>query len=262
MKKYIKDKLRNKLLVESITNIDCPFLLGNENDEYDLYETLIMSFNKTKLDEGLIKSYPLKFVSQRLGDYGVVKLIQNNIYLQLNFEYFINIHKLISYINSLGYFVSQYKVLPKDKPITPSNYIDYKNINDLDIKDIEQLWIVIEAKFDSIKENETDFIYHLTEKKYLEKIKSKGLIPKSKSKKAYHPDRLYVVDDIYKLKDLLTHFTMGGNDVNNYCILKIDYNKANNPKLYNDPNYIDMGYYIIDNVSPNSIVSIINVNQI
>lgn len=262
MKNYIKDKLRNRLLIESLTNIDCPFLLGNEDDEYSLYETLILSFNKSKLDEGLIKSYPLNFVVQRLGDYGIVKLIQNHIYLQLNYEYLDNIAKFISYINSLGYFVSQYKILPKGKEVNVSNYIDYKKLEDLDIKNIEQLWVVIEAKFDGIEENKTEFIYHLTENKYLDKIRSKGLIPKSKAKKAYHPDRLYVVNDIHKLKDLLTHFTMNGTNVDDYCVLKIDYDKCNKPTLYNDPNYIDMGYYIIDNISANSIVSIINVSQI
>lgn len=258
MKKEIKNKLR-KFIIENIEN-DCPFLVGNELNENDWYEGLLLQNNRLRLDEGLIKSYPLNFAIQRFGEYGLVKHIQNGIYLQLKSEYFSKLSEVNSYIESLGYFISQYKVLEIGN--TKREYIDYKKLDDIIniLANVADLWLVIEPKFDSTIDTTTlQFIYHLTERVYLPRIKEKGLIPKSKGKKVFHPDRIYVVTDINKIKPLLGQFKTQDND---FVILKIDYKLSGSPVLYNDPNYLDMGYYIIDNIKPQAINNIIELKDL
>lgn len=265
MKYLIENELNrlktNQLLIEMIEERDHPFVI-NDSDVHNDIESEFQLFNKKRIHEGLIKTYPLNFALQRLSEYGLVNFNKNIIYLQFNLKHLDIIDSLISIIDLFGYFVSQYKVLPKGKEVSSLNYIDYFKPEELKDKDIEQLWLVIEMKFDSLFEGDVKYLYHLTERKNLDKIKKYGMIPKSKSKKSYHPDRIYVVLNINNLKDLLINFTSTKNNINDYCILKIDYNKAGKPKLYNDPNYLDLGYYIIDNIPYNSIEEIINPNKI
>lgn len=265
MKNTIKQLLRgNILLIEAYNNTECPFCIGNEEDSSYWYENTLIKENNRLFKEGLIKTYPLNFTIQSLGKYGIVKVIQNKPYLKIKDKSKSNVEKLINHINTLGYFVSQYKVLFNGKETKPENYIDYKESGDVinNLNNINELWFIIEPKFDDTTNNNIVFLYHLTEKININKIKTNGLIPKSKSKKSYHPDRIYVVDDIKKLKDVLTHFTSEDKNINDFVILKIDYKLAGSPRLHNDPNYLNMGYYLIDNIRPKSIVDVINANEI
>ncbi|MFW6008302.1 MAG: hypothetical protein ACOCP8_03460 [archaeon] len=255
----IKKLLRETLLI----NNEYPFLTGNEKNENYWFEDLFIKENIKLLKEGLIKTYPLNFIIKRLRDYGNPKLIENNLYFNLKIEHLPKLDWVNSYINSFGYFISQYKVKFIGLTKSPNNYIDYKTIDEiLSILDkIEDIWLVIEPKYDTTITGENiKFLYHLTEKKYLERIKKNGLVLKSKSKKAYHPNRIYVVDNIENLKTLALQFTEGGKTLDDFIIIKIDYLKTNKPKIYNDPNYYKFGYYIIDNISPDAIVDIIKIS--
>jgi hypothetical protein len=96
-----------------------------------------------------------------------------------------------------------------------------------------------------------------------------GLIPKSKSKLTYHPDRTYVC--LHKLgckalisnmkmfyKSLLWKNTKNKIDYR-WVIYEID-TKDLDIKLYLDPNYIG-GYYTLDNIPPDKI-KIVEYEQI
>jgi hypothetical protein len=266
MSDKLKDDIR-KIITELIrsTTQDFPFLLGNEKDDFSNYENGLKKTSVKLFKEGLIKTYPFDFVVQRLSKFGVVKLISNKIYLGLNKEFYRSIEGLITYLNTLGYFAATFKILNKNQKITPENYKNYNNVADvLNIIDgIQQIWIEIEAKYDELFNNNPLYFYHLTSKNNLNKIKQQGLIPKSKSKKSYHPDRIYVVDQINSLKQLLVYFTkIDGKKISDYVILKINYELTNKPKIYNDPNFLDLGYYFVDNISPNAIVDIIEANDV
>lgn len=258
MSDKIREEVRKILseLIES-TSSECPFLLGNENDTNDWYESRLKSLNVKLFKEGLIKTYPFDFAVQRLGEYGTVKLISNKIYLGLKKEYFNKIEGLVKYINTLGYFASTFKVLSKDQEVSPDNY---KNFNDAKevlsaVDNAQQVWIEIEAKYDDSTGDAPSFFYHLTSKNALDKIKKQGLVPRSKSKKSYHPDRIYIVDDLKSLSQLLIQFLeIEGKELSDYVVLKIDYNLTSKPKIYNDPNFLSLGYYVVDNIPPEAIV--------
>jgi len=262
----MSDKLREevrKVLAELIesTSQECPFLIGNEEDDIDWYESGLKSLNVKLFKEGLIKTYPFDFAVQRLGKYGSVKLISNKIYLGLKKEYFNKIEGLVKYLNTLGYFAATFKVLGKGQEVSPENYknlSDYKDVLSV-ANEAQQIWIEIEAKYDD-SINDSEFLYHLTLKNNLDKIKKQGLVPKSKSKKSYHPSRIYVVDNIKSLQQLLVQFSeIENKNISDYVILKIGYNLSGNPKLYNDPNFLSLGYYVVDNIPPEAIVEIIEV---
>lgn len=266
----MENKLREEVkrilseLIGSASNSECPFLIGNEGDVDDWYEKGVKNMNLKLFKEGLIKTYPFDFAIQRLGEYGSVKLISNKIYLGLKSKYFDRLSGLIKYFDTLGYFVATFKVLKKGLEINPGNYI---NVSDLESalgasEDAQQIWLEIEAKFDELGDA-PEFLYHLTLNVNLDKIKKQGLVPRSKSKKSYHPDRVYVVDDIKSLRQILVQFSEIENKVvSNYSVLKIDYSLAGKPKLYNDPNFLSFGYYSTENIPPKAIVSIINGENI
>lgn len=266
MSNKIREEVR-KILSELIelTSSECPFLLGNENDTNDWYESGLKSLSVKLFKEGLIKTYPFDFAVQRLGKYGSVKLISNKIYLGLKKEYFNKIDGLVKYLNTLGYFAATFKVLEKNQEVSPDNYKNFNDIKDASsvIDNAQQVWIEIEAKYDDSTEDAPSFFYHLTSKSALDKIKKQGLVPRSKSKKSHHPDRIYIVDDLRSLSQLLIQFSeIEGKDLSDYVVLKIDYNLTSKPKIYNDPNFLSLGYYVVDNIPPTAIVDVIEVADI
>lgn len=267
MNNKIREEIRKVLseLVESTTNSDCPFLIGNEEDKHDWYEHGVKKLTIQLFKEGLIKTYPFDFTLQRLGKYGSVKLISNKIYLGLKKEYFNKIDGLIKYLDTLGYFAATFKILDKDKEISPENYKNFGNVKEVlsAIDNAQHIWIEIEAKYDESSEHNFSFFYHLTTKSVLNKIKKQGLTPKSNSKKSYHPERIYIVDDLKSLRQLLVQFSeIENKDLSDYVVLKIDYDLTNRPKIYNDPNFLNFGYYITDNIPPTAIVEIIEAIDI
>jgi len=251
----MKDIIK-KLLKENTT----PFIIFEEENKY---EKILGICANNQLTEGLISTYPVRFFIQRLENLGFsVKYSNYIIYALAKPDLHENnknkIEELLVYINTCGYYVSNFKVLIKD-----NSYKQYNKLSEIkDFSGINDLWFIIESKFDTeFESDDIDYVYHLTEEDYLNKIKNIGLIPKSKSKKVYHPDRLYVVKNKIFLTDLLKQFKLTNKEKKekeenkeiNYTILKIDYKKAGSPKLYNDPNYLNFGYYILDNIPPSAI---------
>ena len=255
-----KEIEENKLLIETIDKMETPFYIG---DEDDWFEAILARENRRELAEGLIKTYPYDFAISRFNKYGVATSNQDKTQIYLYLKDKTKCKFIGEYANTLGYFVSQYKILFNGKDKSPINYVTYKTLEEFNdkINKINELWLIIEAKFDSNLSNEIDYLYHLTEKSKLNKIKVNGLTPKSNSKKAYHPERIYVVPSLNNMKGIIKGFTEDKN-INDFTVLKIDYNLTNKPKLYNDPNYFTFGYYLIDNIPPDAIIDIIDASEI
>ena len=61
-----------------------------------------------------------------------------------------------------------------------------------------------EAKFDEeVVENTPSILYHITPTQNTNKILSIGLVPKSRSKASYHPDRVYLSKDLKDIEHLV-----------------------------------------------------------
>jgi hypothetical protein len=160
-------------------------------------------------------------------------------------------------VNNLGWFISRVKITVNDRT-TLGNWSD--KILDIAEK-IESINIYFEAKYDyKIDRNKIpEVLYHITPTKYWNKISKIGLIPKSRSKMTYHPERVYLAKNIEDVEKLGPKFYQYTNE-RDWTILKI--NTALIPgeyfQLYQDPNYKPNGYYSMNNIPPIAIEKIKN----
>jgi hypothetical protein len=117
-----------------------------------------------------------------------------------------------------------------------------------------EIQIRFEAKYDEqIVENIPPILYHISPTQNIEKILKIGLVPKSRSKAAYHPDRVYLSKDLKNIEDLGEMFYQK-TGIRDWTILKIktDMIPGDYFKLYKDPNF-SQGYYTLNNIPPQAI---------
>ena len=120
-----------------------------------------------------------------------------------------------------------------------------------EFEDEDPLTFVYEPKFDRPFTKAVDKLYHVTSHDNVDKIKEQGLVPKSRMKKAVHPDRIYLVTNPKYFEeertDLLQHISFP-------IILEIDV-KDLNLNLFYDPN-MNGAVYTTDNIPPQNIKQI------
>jgi len=117
-----------------------------------------------------------------------------------------------------------------------------------------EIQIRFEAKYDEqIVENIPPILYHISPTQNIEKILKIGLVPKSRSKAAYHPDSVYLSKDLKNIEDLGEMFYQK-TGIRDWTILKIktDMIPGDYFKLYKDPNF-SQGYYTLNNIPPQAI---------
>jgi hypothetical protein len=111
--------------------------------------------------------------------------------------------------------------------------------------DEDAIQISIEAKYDTEQQPEK-YYYHLVPDIYLDKVELKGLTPKTKSKIATHPERVYLLnpdneDEFEKIANMLYDKTPSKetkSKIKNYHLLRINADAIKDKvKFYNDPNF-------------------------
>lgn len=232
---------------------------------HDLNIKLLENFNYKLIKEGLIRSVDYDIAVEKLKKLvfkyklkGQVKLyfpyedrIEINIYgvSFIDKKSFYNEFK--SLLNLLGYYVSSYvneylDTIKKDIPFSVFN-------------DYDEITIWLNKKFDFEKGVPIE-LFHLTQKKHINKINKQGLIPKSKNVIEKHPDRIYLFLDeedaknFTVLKDLYSYSDVRMT-IDDFILLKIDTRLLKNLKLYEDPKFDKniIAFYTYDNISPNAI---------
>jgi len=198
-----------------------------------------------------------------------VNIINNNIVLEFKNKYNSDdILKILTSIYTCGYFISQYFISMdkiKDKLILSEteflkywNKPPYKKFDKYN-KNITYFKLKCEKKHDtSIKPN--DKIYHIT---YNTKdILKNGLLPKCNKRKSYHPERVYFLNDINDVTELLSSLKRNDTLTNNnkiYDLLEINtIDKKTDSfigkvdvKFYQDPN--SKGIYTYDKIEKDRI---------
>lgn len=129
--------------------------------------------------------------------------------------------------------------------------------------------LIIEPKFNIEKTNivyKTRILYHIAPERLKHKILSYGLEPRSKSKQAYHPERIYCLlpETINQIIEPLTlellqtdkfpDYLAKLGQTNKMCLFKIDLN--NHPhqiSFFEDPACKEYGVYTLENISPDCI---------
>ena len=118
--------------------------------------------------------------------------------------------------------------------------------------------IVFEAKYgydvteDIIESYE--HLYHATPTANVAKIQRGGLSPRTHSKLANHPERIYFAKNIDDVKSYLIPQFRELTNVNDWTILQVDISAFNQlgVRLFDDPAFPD-GVYTLSNVSPSFI---------
>jgi hypothetical protein len=156
----------------------------------------------------------------------------------------------LKYANNLGWFPSYITTL------------SYRGKWDEKLYNSELSKIRFEAKFDEeVIEKTPPELFHITPTQNAKKILQIGLVPKSRSKAAYHPERVYLgrsIEDVERLASRMYQET----GYTNFSILKVDttFIPGSYFRLYKDPNYKDKGYFTLNNIPPTAIKKIKDIN--
>jgi hypothetical protein len=213
-----------------------------EEYELNLQEGLIKTTNIGKTINLLKKKYSLKFTFTKSKNSFSIKTFSTDINTLLK--------GIIKDANTLGWFPS----FMETEEYTGK--WDEKYFKEGEIK------LRFEAKFDEeVVENIPSILYHITPTQNSDKILKIGLVPKSRSKASYHPDRVYLSKDLEDIENLGEMFYQK-TGIKNWTILKIDTNMIPGGylRLYTDPNYSKEAYYTLNNIPPQAIEKIKDIN--
>jgi hypothetical protein len=209
-----------------------------EEYELNLKEGLIKTTNIGKTIELLRKSFNFVYFQEK-NTFSAILQKSNKI----------DLDKFLKYTNNLGWYPSWLSTSSYNGKWNPKVF-NYDNSE-----------IYFEAKFDEeVVENTPSILYHITPTQNINKILSIGLVPKSRSKASYHPDRVYLSKDLKNIENLGEKFYQK-TGIKDWTILKIDTDviPGDYLKLYTDPNY-KYGYYTLNNIPPHAIEKIKNIN--
>jgi hypothetical protein len=163
------------------------------------------------------------------------------------FKYWSEIYK---FLDTFGWYPSYIALVTEDffggflkdrgKYSNESMNIMMKSADDEDAIQIQ-----MEAKYDTEQQPEK-YYYHLVPDIYLDKVELKGLTPKTKSKIATHPERVYLLnpgneDEFEKIANMLYDKTPSKetkSKIENYYLLRINADAIKDKvKFYDDPNF-------------------------
>lgn len=202
---------------------------SNRNNYLILDEGLIKTISKTKAIEIILNRFPeLEIETDIDGELSIYGF--NN-----------KLKKYMPIITNLGYFISL---------ISYDNDTYEKHIDE----ELIPYTIVLEPKYD-FEVDSPKILYHTSPLKIKNKILKNGLSPKSNNKLSRHPERIYLSDSIDNAVAFGKYLIQKEekNDYYNigYCIFSID--SIGIGKLYSDINFRNGGYYVLNNIKPEYI---------
>jgi hypothetical protein len=218
-------------------------LLGTYKEEYELNlkEGLIKTTNIGKTIELLKKFSTNKVDIKKEGNAFEATFIGKDIGF---------LDKFLRDTNNLGWFPSYLSTSAYKGKWDEKFYDDYLSK------------IRFEAKFDEeVVENIPSILYHIVPTQNIDKILKIGLVPKSRSKASYHPERVYLGRTIEGIEKLVPQMSLRTGD-KNYTILKINTEMIPGEylRLYTDPNYVKEAYYTLNNIPPQAIEKVKEIN--
>jgi hypothetical protein len=210
--------------------------------DYLLYEGLIHSVSISEFED---------YVNRWVISSDKFEIIADNKKIKLNFKKNLNVKELdnlLKFINTLGWFVSAYLVgdnIMKWKKFDKDGFVQ----NDINKKLYS---FQVEAKFDTeFNKYGFDYLYHVTPSINDNKIGEIGLVPKSRNKISYHPERIYFTPDIQDLDAIANQFHKLDSSVTEFSYYEVNIKNAtkNNSgiRLFEDPNFKG-GIYTLSNI--------------
>lgn len=214
------------------------FQFGKSYNYYQksLYEALNYSYDPNKFVKKLYDNNNVAYIQFGYDEYGE---FPDQLYVYCYQEDLDNLKEICEFF---GYYIATY--------YTENSKICY----------------IIESKFGITEMSEqiyNDFngiCYHITDIKNLEKIKKIGLYTKSKSKKVFHPERIYLASGFNNDTDAKNILNDLANELypnSHFIILKINLKKNNfKCKLMMDHAYMPYGIFTYENINPKCISEI------
>jgi hypothetical protein len=220
----------------------------NKFIKYKVREFLAKEDEKEFLGEGLIMTHPIEqvvsFINKYMANKYAVRVNYNGNFIIIHFREShdkVNPETLLKTMNNFGYF--------------PASYIfngRLVNIDSIDVKKCDG--IRFEAKYDMKSVDIGEYLYHVTDRQYLDKILRIGLTPKTKSKVSYHPERIYLAKNIKSAKLIMELFFDGGF-VEDPVMLRINTQGLNNVFMI-DNQFIGDAVYTHHNIPPSNISAV------
>ena len=237
---------------------------------FDDYIKQLPSVTSDEILEGLITTYKLSSLEKGLRTFLVAAnqrfvpkpIPFNNTFELILKEYSIDLLKTLHDIADVrGYIIAQIVIIDHNQKSTI-----YKSIKAVNFTDdyLLSIHVCFESKFDKIVDKIPEKIYHVTLKKNINKILTKGISPRSFQKLAYHPHRIYFAVSLEKDEKIVRLFSqLSKLQKTDYEILEIDYSKLDSKIIFReDPNYKEEetqqldGIYTSSNIHPNAIKQI------
>jgi hypothetical protein len=151
---------------------------------------------------------------------------------------------LISLITSMGYFISVIN-LKDGKTLNDKTQVENTLLNS------DKISILIEPNYDDKVEFNSEYLYHTTDSKNLDKILKYGLIPKSKNTRSFYPERIYLSPNQERMSFIRNELV--GDKGGDYINLRIK--NFNELSLYKDLRFKD-GFFTYDNI-PQKYIEVI-----
>lgn len=214
------------------------------------------------LADGLIKSIEPKkavddIINKNFSNLGKATLMRNEMGIDflLKIKNTDKLKEVMSLVNNIGYFIASYKIGDITYRFNDENFI---NIIKDNLKNAKlPVTLHLEAKFDKKEESIPKIVFHITSEEFIEKIKKFGLIPKSKSKKSYHPERIYLALEVEAALSMAAQIqSITEREEYFPYLISIDTTKLKDVKFYIDPNFSDYGVYVLENIPKKAIVQI------
>lgn len=157
-----------------------------------------------------------------------------------------DLEKFLKFLNNLGWFTS-FMETNNGQNLVRTAYDEQDFKIAYDNPKTTHLLLICEAKFDFKVDKIPEYLYHLTPAQSWPKIQKVGLIPKSKSKIADHPERVYLAKTAEGALALGPKFCEN-TGIKNWVLLKIHTSSISYLNLYRDPNYSERGFYTFNNI--------------
>jgi hypothetical protein len=224
-----------------------------------------------ELSEGLIKTVEagkaFEIIHKQFSNLPEVDIVQDNKniilglapnYLDANLEKYAgaypdpNISNILTLLNNLGYFPASVEYELSNKAEQYKMKYSPAMFREL-ILDKQPTYLIFtfEAKYDPIV-GVPQYLYHITDSKYLDKIKQIGLKPRALNKRSAHEARIYFSLD-KKSSDYLWNRLKLHMGSGNGILLTIDTTNLETA-FYNDPNFDKLGVYTYSNIPSSSII--------
>lgn len=233
-----------------VAGFNSPYIINLLAEQVKLYEGLIKSYSPEETISIIKREDPNCKVEYHKTEPGKMVIHLNKKSDSLK------IKKVIHKIEVCGWFPTMATVV-SDTRLSDKNI--EKVLSAFESCKGGDLYIGVEAKYNLEITNQIikdhKFLYHLTPTKYLEKVMKIGLTPKTRSKIANHPDRIYFGLSVKSINVLKPQFK-AITKISDWAILKIDVSNFKRPgsgHLFIDPAFQGEGVFTLSNIHPSYI---------